>query len=597
LAPEQRRTIVANMQTGVWMEEIEYVTRRGKFFWGSLAAKSIQVGDRLIYLIRITDMTQQQTALRKRRQAEAALVESQTQLQQQLAEIEAIYKTAPIGLNFLDTSLRFVRINQQLAEMNGLPIEAHLGRTVREVLPDLADTAEQLLRPLLETGEPLLNVEIQGETPAQPGVQRTWLESFLPLKHGDRVIGISTVCEEITARKQAEAEREQLLAREQAAREAAEHANRIKDEFLAVLSHELRSPLNPILGWAKLLQQRQFTPDKTQQALETIERNARLLVQLIDDLLDIARIMQGKLVLHLEPVFLPDLIAAAIETVRLAAETKSIRLDVVQPAQAKPVKGDAVRLQQVIWNLLSNAVKFTPAGGNIVVRLEQEDNNSQIQVIDTGKGISPEFLPYIFERFQQQDSSTARQFGGLGLGLAISQQLVELHGGTITVASPGEGQGATFTVRLPLMASVQRSTPLMSPQTAGLQGLRVLIVDDEEDSLGILKALLEQEGAIVIAAISAQQALQVLEHSQIDVLISDIGMPETDGYTLLRQIRSLPNEQLRMIPAIALTAYAGEQDRQQALAAGYQTHLSKPIESEALLAALMPFVQAKGSRD
>lgn len=588
LTPEQRQIIVTNMRTGVWIGEIEYATRQGNFFWGNLAAKSIQIGDRSIHLIRITDITPQQTALLERQQAEAALQRNQAQLQQQLAEIEAIYQSAPIGLNFLDPDLRFVRINQRLAEINGLPIEAHLGRTLHEVLPNLADTTESLLRHILETGEPLLNVEIQGETPAQPGVQRTWVESFLPLKDGDRIIGISTVCQEITERKQAEVEREQLLEREQAARAAAEQANRVKDEFLAVLSHELRSPLNPILGWAKLLQGRVFGKDKTQQALATIERNAKLLVQLIDDLLDMARIMQGKLVLNREPVFLSDVITAAIETVRFAAESKLIRLEVLLTSDLKPVEGDVMRLQQVIWNLLSNAVKFTPDGGRVVVRLEQGDADVQIQVEDTGKGISPEFLPYIFERFQQQDSSTARQFGGLGLGLAISRQLVELHGGTITVTSSGEGQGASFTVRLPFMGSSAGfpAPTALANQPIDLQGTRVLAVDDDHDSLELIKVVLEQEGAILTTVPSAQEALQVLTQAQFDVLISDIGLPEIDGYELLRQIQILLLEQSRMIPAIALTAYAGERNQQEALDAGYQIHLAKPVEPNSLIAAM-----------
>lgn len=593
LTPDQRQAIVADIQKGVWIGEVEYVTLRGRFFWGHLAAKSIRLGNRSIHLIRITDISQQQAALRERQRAEEALRLSQAQFQQQLAEIEAIYETAPIGLNFLDTSLRFVRINQRLAEMNGLPIEAHLGRTVREVLPDLADTAEQLLQRILETGEPLLNVEIQGETPAQPGVQRTWIESFLPLKNGDRVIGISTVCEEITERKQVEAERDQLLEREQAARTVAEQANRIKDEFLAVLSHELRSPLNPILGWAKLLQARQFSPDKTQQALATIERNAKLLVQLIDDLLDMARIMQDKLILNREPVSLPEVITAAVETVRFAAESKLIQVEVVLIPNPQPIEGDAVRLQQIIWNLLSNAVKFTPEGGRVVVRLEQGDEDVQIRVEDMGKGISPEFLPYVFERFQQQDRSTASQFGGLGLGLAISQQLAELHGGTITVDSPGEGKGATFIVRLPLMpCPVQPTSSSLINQLADLQGIRVLVIDDEPDSLELLRVVLEQEGAITTTATSAQEALNVLTQSRFDVMISDVGMPETDGYELLRQIRRLSSEG-QTLPAIALTAYAGERNRQQAIAAGFQLHLSKPVEIDALITAILGLIRRR----
>jgi PAS domain S-box-containing protein len=598
--PEQRDHILANMQTGAWMGEIEYLTRRGQPFWGNLAAKAIQLGDRTVHLVRITDITQQQTALLERQQSEMALRETQTQLQQQLAEIEAIYQSAPIGLNFIDTHLRFVRINQRLAEMNGLPVEAHLGRTVREVLPALADAAESLLHQILETGEPLLNVEIVGETPAQPGVPRTWVESFFPLKDGDRIIGISTVCEEITERRQAEIEREQLLEREQSARLAAEQANRVKDEFLAVLSHELRSPLNPILGWAKLLQGQKLDQNKTQQALETIERNAKLLVQLIDDLLDMARIMQGKLVLNLEPILLSDSIAAAAETVRFAAESKLVDLKVLLGSNLQPIEGDAVRLQQVIWNLLSNAVKFTPSEGRVVVRLEQDDTHVQIQIEDTGKGISPEFLPHIFERFQQQDISTARQFGGLGLGLAISRQLVELHGGTITAHSLGEEQGATFTVRLPLMRSLSQSTlsTTLATQTTDLRNVRVLVVDDDLDSLELIKALLEQEGMVVTTVASAKQAMNVLTQNQVDVLVSDIGMPEIDGYELLRQIRRLSAKQEQMIfrtaslspKTIALTAYAGEKNQKQAFDAGYDIHLSKPIEQKILISAIATLI-------
>ncbi|MBD3884010.1 PAS domain-containing protein [Phormidium tenue FACHB-886] len=529
----------------------------------------------------------------QRKEAENALCKSQAQLQQQLAEIEAIYQSAPIGLNVLDTDLRFVRINQQLAEMNGLPIEAHLGRTVREVLPDLADAAEQLLRPILETGEPLLNVEINGETPAQPGVQRTWLEHFLPLKDGNRVIGISTVCEEITKRKQAEEEREQLLAREQAARETAEQANRIKDEFLAVLSHELRSPLNPILGWAKLLQSGNFSQEETQQALATIERNAKLQAQLIEDLLDISRIIRGKLSLNFVPMSLVTPIAAAIETVHHAAEAKAIAIETRLDPTVKDISGDAGRLQQVVWNLLSNAIKFTPQGGRVTVRLEQSDRHAQIQISDTGRGIDPEFLPYLFEMFRQQDSSTTRQFGGLGLGLAISRQLVEAHGGTIAASSAGEGQGATMTVRLPLIALSRwvAPDPPSVDQAADLQGMRVLVVDDEPDSLEFLQVLLEQEGAIVTAVESAQTALTVLAQTSADVLVSDIQMPQMDGYSLIHQLRSL--RQPEQLPAIALTAYASEVYREQSLAAGYQQHLAKPIDPPILVKAIAQLVRSR----
>lgn len=904
-----------------------------------------------------------------RKQAEAKLRESQAILQRQLNEIETIYQSAPIGLNVLDADLRFVRINERLAEMNGFPVEAHIGRTVRELLPEIADTAEQILRPILETGEPVLNVEITGETPAQPGVQRVWLESFLPLKdsdagdgQGQRVIGISSVCQEITERKRAEerihqfnllinlsyepifvwdleqgiiswnqgceqlygytqeeaigqishtllqtvyplpqaeaaiilerdrqwtgelqhttrtgkqvivesrhqlietngrrlvletnrditerkqaeealrrseeryrtlfesmedgfcviemlfddhdqpvdyrfleinpafeqqtnlvqavgktarqllpdleakwfelygkvaltgepvrtesasesmnrwfevyafragepeqrrvavlfknvsdrkrseialqenedrlrmaiasaqlgtwdwnlitgelkwdagckamfglppdaesnidlffeglhpderdrlqeiiqtaldpasdgsydtefrtigiqdnverwvkaqgqayydankkplrfigtvlniteqkqvaVHREQLLKQEQAAREAAEDANRMKDEFLAILSHELRTPLNPILGWSKLLQSPKVSVEKLQQGLTTIERNAKQQVQLIDDLLDISRIIRGKLALNLETVVLSEPITAALETVRLAAEAKAIRLEMSLDLSVGQVQGDVSRLQQVIWNLLSNAIKFTPPGGRVTVRLAQIACHAQIVVSDTGRGIKPEFLPYVFELFRQQDSSTTRSFGGLGLGLAIVRQVVEAHGGTITAMSNGEGQGTTFTVQLPLLASQAHAAKYFMPPPRNIENLYVMVLDDEIDSLEMLKAVLEQEGAQVTTASSGAKALRMLAESQYDLLISDIGMPDMDGYTFMRNVRTLPPQHNREVPAIALTAYVGEINQRQALAAGFQTHLAKPVDPQQLLDAI-----------
>ncbi|MBD2562920.1 response regulator [Nostoc linckia FACHB-391] len=401
---------------------------------------------------------------------------------------------------------------------------------------------------------------------------------------------------DITERKSAEAERDRLLQLEQAARTEAETANRIKDEFLAVLSHELRSPLNPILGWARLLQTREFDAAAVKKAIATIERNAQLQAQLIEDLLDVSRILQGKLNLNMFPVNLVLVIEGALETVRLAAEAKNIKIQTMLDASFGQVLGDSGRLQQVIWNLLSNAVKFTPEGGKIAIQLERVDTQAQITVSDTGKGISPEFLPHVFEYFRQADSTTTRRFGGLGLGLAIVRHLIELHGGTIWAESLGEGQGAIFTARIPLikkkLAPKQQIIAALnaSPTTEILAAIQILVVDDDDDTREFHTFVLEQAGARVTAVASAKEALQVLAESEPDILLSDIGMPETDGYMLMRQVKTLQALQAKQIPAIALTAYAGEINQQQALESGFQKHMSKPVEPEELVKAIATLI-------
>ncbi|MGG6270453.1 PAS domain S-box protein [Leptolyngbya sp. AN03gr2] len=368
-------------------------------------------------------------------------------------------------------------------------------------------------------------------------------------------------------------------------------ANRIKDEFLAVLSHELRSPLNPILGWTKLLQSGKLQGAKITEALNTIERNAKLQSQLIEDLLDVSRILRGKLVLNVATVDLASTITTALETVKLAAEAKAIQIQTQFEPFLEPVSGDAGRLQQVVWNLLSNAVKFTPTEGQVSIRLTKTEGQAQIQVTDTGKGISSDFLPYVFERFQQEDGSTTRKFGGLGVGLAIVRQIVELHGGTVSATSLGEEQGATFTVRLPLLLHSDQavaSTPLepLPASSRLLNCLNVLVVDDDDDARSLVAFILQEEGATVQEANSAIAALQHLDQSTPDLLLSDIGMPEMDGYALIQEVRSATDEQVRQIPAIALTAYAGELNQQQATQAGFQRHLAKPIEPDALIAVI-----------
>ena len=379
--------------------------------------------------------------------------------------------------------------------------------------------------------------------------------------------------------------RTHLYEAEQTARSQAEAANRIKDEFLAVLSHELRTPLNPILGWAKLLRKGKLDQAKTAQALATIERNAKLQSVLIEDLLDVSRILQGKLSLNAYPVNLADTIQAAMETVQLAAEAKLIQVEVILDPDVKLVSGDSNRLQQAIWNLLSNAVKFSLQGGKITLRLEQLNEHAQITISDAGRGIHPDFLPHVFDYFRQADGATTRQFGGLGLGLAIVRHLVELHGGTVEVESAGEGLGATFRVRLPLMPT-QSETPnrdRSSEQPCDLNNISILVVDDETDTRDFVAFLLEQSGAKVTAVASASEALAALTEFKPDLLLSDIGMPEIDGYMLMQQIRQLHPNQGGQVPAIALTAFAGEINYQQALSAGFQRHISKPVEPDNLI--------------
>jgi len=411
-------------------------------------------------------------------------------------------------------------------------------------------------------------------------------------REGSQTDGFAFVVD-LRERKQAEQEREQLLQREQTARQAAEAANRVKDEFLAILSHELRSPLNPILGWSKLLTSHKLTEAKRAEALATIERNAKLQAQLIEDLLDISQILRGKLSLNIASVNLQSVISAALETVQLAAQAKGIQIQTTLSPNVGAVLGDPVRLQQVIWNLLSNAVKFTSSGGRVEVRLEQVGRQAQIQVIDTGQGISPDFLPFVFDYFRQADSQTTRRFGGLGLGLAIVKHLVELHGGSVWAASPGEGQGAIFTVRIPL---IKNQTQLSQNQEQSdiyqkLTGIRILVVDDEVDSREVVAFMLKECGAEVIAVASAAEALSAFNQLKPDVLVFDIGMPEVDGYMLMRQIRSLPPEKGGKIPAIALTAYAGELNKEKALLAGFQMHSSKPVEPNELVKLITQLVK------
>ncbi|HKP82612.1 MAG TPA: CHASE domain-containing protein [Pyrinomonadaceae bacterium] len=380
-----------------------------------------------------------------------------------------------------------------------------------------------------------------------------------------------------------------LLKLERTAREAAEESNRLKDEFLATVSHELRTPLTAILGWARLLEGGSLDDSVVQQAVETIGRNAKAQAQIVDDILDVSRIITGNLYLDLHPLEVVPVIENAINVVRPTAEAKSIKIETYFDAAPALISGDANRLQQVVWNLLSNAVKFTGSGGRVCIKVTQADGAVEVSVSDTGQGISKEFLPYVFDRFRQADSTTTRQHGGLGLGLAIARHLVEIHGGTIRAESAGIGRGATFTIRLPLVEAAVSAPnvnqkPAHAPQL--LSGLNVLLVDDDSDTLKLMETALKRRQANVTAVSSAGEAIQAISQQRPDVLVSDIAMPDEDGYGLIEKVRLLENGEAQGIPAVAITAYAKEEDRERALSAGFQIYLAKPVELTELISVV-----------
>jgi PAS domain S-box-containing protein len=405
--------------------------------------------------------------------------------------------------------------------------------------------------------------------------------------------------------KQNAAEREQILESERIARSEAERLGHMKDEFLATLSHELRTPLNAIQGWATLLRQREVSREDRDRGLETIERNVRAQAQIVNDLLDMSRIISGKIHLEVQPLQLHEVVNNAIEAVRQSANAKEIRIHAMLDSSIGLVRGDPNRLQQVLWNLLTNAVKFTPRAGRIHVVLERVNSHVEITIEDTGIGIRADFLPYVFDRFRQADPSTTRRYGGLGLGLSIVRNLVELHGGSVRVKSAGENQGSTFVVALPVSHVRSEDTarpprvpvtsdPLEAIELPRLDGVRVLIVDDEPDGRGLIARILEGRGAQTIDASSALGALTLLQSERVDILLSDIGMPDMDGYELMRRVRLLDGTRANPIPAIAVTAYARPEDRQRSLLAGYHMHLSKPIEARELVAGIASLLRLTG---
>jgi PAS domain S-box-containing protein len=486
----------------------------------------------------------------------------------------------------------FKRVNPAFEKAFGYSAEELLARPIFDFIHPEDQPALKAEYVKLSTGEPTTYLE--NRCLCRDGSYKWVGWTYFPVPQDGLAYGVGR---EVTKRRQME---DALRLRA----EDLEQANRLKDEFLATLSHELRTPLTSILGWSRLLRSKQFDEAGQERAIEIIERNAEAQAKLIEDLLDVSRIITGKLRLEVQPVSPAAVVETAVNTLRTAAEAKHIQLDVVIDSMTGPVTGDPNRLQQIVTNLLSNAIKFTPEGGRVEARLERADAHARLMVLDTGIGIRAEDLPYIFEQFRQADATSTRAHSGLGLGLAIVRHLVELHGGTVHAESQGEGQGTIFTVELPLTATQAISSDAERAQVTSaqgrvlsaelespgdpcmLEGLRVLLVEDEQDTRELLKTILEGCGAQVTAVSSASEALSALERIKPNVLVSDIGMPAENGYDLIKKIRALEPERGGRIPAVALTAYAGAKDRRRALLAGFQTHLAKPVEPDELLAVV-----------
>jgi PAS domain S-box-containing protein len=516
-------------------------------------------------------------------------------LSEREARLQSYFDLAPlVGTAVLSTDGSCSEVNDELGRLLAHARDELLRMRWSELIhPDERATVAAQIRRALE-GEGAQPSETRlikgGGAPVYASVGMRGLRG----PHGiiDHVL---VVVHDITERKRADAEREALLARELTARREAEAASRAKDAFLATVSHELRTPLSPILAWANLLRRGRLGPEQAQRALTTIERNASVQAQLIDDLLDVSRIVSGKLRLERHALELAPVVREAVEVVLPAARAKGVKVEAELEATPCHVSGDAGRLRQVCWNLLSNAIKFTSEGGLVSITLGRGESHARVIVRDTGRGISADFLPHIFERFQQADVGSTREHGGLGIGLAIVRELVDLHGGTVRAESAGEGRGAVFTVELPLVcdsevADVRR---LGAASIAPLEGLRVLVVDDDPASNDVVHALLDSCGAEVRIAVSVGDALAVMEHWAPDVVVSDISMPGEDGYALLRKLRARESE-YSQVPAVALTAYAGDTDRERVLSAGFQAHVRKPLRSVELLSAIEAAARGTG---
>jgi PAS domain S-box-containing protein len=479
--------------------------------------------------------------------------------------------------------------NPAAERLYGYTAAEMIGQPIMILIPsDHSDEEGEILR-RLRRGERIQHYETQRRRKDGRIIEVS--QTISPIRDSlGRAIGISNITRDVTDQKAAERRERAALLEAQEAKRQAEEANRAKDEFLATVSHELRTPMTAIIGWSRMLITGQLSLERQQKAIEIIDRNARAQAQLIEDLLDVSRIVSGRLRIEFNPVDLGNVIAAAVEAARPAAEAKRIRVQTILSSGAGPVRGDADRLQQVIWNLLSNAIRFTPEDGFIRIELQRSESQVELRISDNGIGIKPDFLPHMFERFTQADPSITRHSGGLGMGLAIVKSLVELHGGVVTASSNGEGKGSTFTVKLPISPARQKSgepptaekpvLPAALKEGHELVGLKILVVDDEEDTCELLRFVFNETGAIVETANTPEKGLELFDSWQPDVIVSDIGMPKVDGYQFIRIIR---NQRHSRVPAIALTAMSRIEDRLKALTAGYQMHVSKPVEPVELI--------------
>ncbi len=529
----------------------------------------------------------------ERRRAAAALLRSEQRYR-------TMADTAPVLIWEAGTDKLCYSVNQPWLDFTGRTLDQELGSGWAEgIHPDDCERCATIFEEAFDARE---QFSAEYRLRRADGEYRWVTDRGVPRFDADGTfIGFIGSVMDISERKEAEEEHAKLFRSEQEARQKAEEASRLKDEFLATVSHELRTPLTAVVGWAHMLQSGQLDEQMTAGALDAITRNARSQAQLIDDLLDVSRIITGRLRLDVRPADPVAFIEAAIEAVSPAAQAKGVRVQTVIDTGVGAVAGDPQRLQQVVWNLLSNAIRFTPRDGLVQVRLERVHSRIEIVVSDSGSGISPEFLPFVFDRFRQADMSTTRHHGGLGLGLSIVRHLTELHGGTVNAQSEGPGHGATFTVQLPQVGVYYKDNQGVRVHPAAelnqepdpterLDNLQVLVVDDERDTRNMLKAMLSEYGAEVTTAASAAEALSIFSQRKLDVLICDIGMPGEDGYEMIRKVRALPRDQGADIPALALTAYARREDRLQALRAGYQMHVPKPVAVNELVTIIASIV-------